>query len=333
MLRTTVAAFAAGVGGADAVTVLPFDSPLGEPDAFGRRIARNISHLLIDESHVGAVADPAGGSYAVEKLTDDLAAAAWEELGRIEADGVEALDEPDRRRSSPRATPRCDPRKRPITGLTEFPNLAEIAARARAGADERRRTPLRRRLRGAARRARRRARSSWPRMGTVAAAHRPRRRSPPTCSPPAASPVEQAGPTDGVEPCSRRTTASRSSAWPAPTRRTPSGAPPLVAALREAGARHVIVAGTGRTTRRRRRRARWASTRWPSCAGRGRSWRERPGELRRAAAGPARPPASGRGAGPRTGRALAEPRGHRDPAGRTAPRTSRVSTRSTPGPG
>ena len=41
MLRTTVAAFAAGVGGADAVTVLPFDSPLGLPDAFGRRIARN----------------------------------------------------------------------------------------------------------------------------------------------------------------------------------------------------------------------------------------------------------------------------------------------------
>ena len=46
MLRTTVAAFAAGVGGADAVTVLPFDSPLGVPDAFGRRIARNTSSLL-----------------------------------------------------------------------------------------------------------------------------------------------------------------------------------------------------------------------------------------------------------------------------------------------
>ena len=73
LLRTTVAAFAAGVGGADAVTVLPFDGPLGRPDAFGRRIARNTSALLIAESHVGQVTDPAGGSYAVEKLTDDLA--------------------------------------------------------------------------------------------------------------------------------------------------------------------------------------------------------------------------------------------------------------------
>jgi methylmalonyl-CoA mutase len=122
MLRTTVAAFAAGVGGADAVTVLPFDSPLGRPDAFGRRIARNTSHLLIDESHVARVADPAGGSYAVEKLTDDLARAGWAVLGRIE-DG-ESLDaaiaEVVAKRESEVAR-----RKRPITGLTEFPNLAE----------------------------------------------------------------------------------------------------------------------------------------------------------------------------------------------------------------
>ena len=75
MLRGTVAAFAAGVGGADAVTVVPFDEPLGLPDAFGRRIARNTSSLLIEESHVATVTDPAGGSYAVEKLTDDLAVA------------------------------------------------------------------------------------------------------------------------------------------------------------------------------------------------------------------------------------------------------------------
>ena len=78
-------------GGADAVTVLPFDTALGLPDAFGRRIARNTSSLLISESHVAQVADPAGGSYAVEKLTDDLAAAGWDEFGRIEeAGGIEA---------------------------------------------------------------------------------------------------------------------------------------------------------------------------------------------------------------------------------------------------
>ena len=131
MLRTTVAAFAAGVGGADAVTVLPFDSPLGVPDAFGRRIARNTSALLISESHVARVADPAGGSYAVEKLTDDLAAAGWAEFGRIEESGGVAaalddgslhgrIDEVVARREAEIAR-----RKRPLTGVSEFPNLGE----------------------------------------------------------------------------------------------------------------------------------------------------------------------------------------------------------------
>jgi methylmalonyl-CoA mutase len=122
MLRTTVAAFAAGVGGAEAVTVLPFDSPLGRPDAFGRRIARNTSHLLIDESHVAHVADPAGGAYAVEKLTDDLARTAWSLFGRIE-DG-EPLDAAIAATVARREADVAR-RKRPITGLTEFPNLAE----------------------------------------------------------------------------------------------------------------------------------------------------------------------------------------------------------------
>ena len=122
LLRTTVAAFAAGVGGADAVTVLPFDSPLGRPDAFGRRMARNTSHLLIDESHVAHVADPAGGSYVVERLTDDLAVAAWELFGRIEegADLDAEITAAAAQRAADVAT-----RTRPLTGLTEFPNLAE----------------------------------------------------------------------------------------------------------------------------------------------------------------------------------------------------------------
>ncbi len=131
MLRTTVAAFAAGVGGAEAVTVLPFDSPLGESDAFGRRIARNVSSLLTAESHVAAVSDPAGGAYAVERLTDDLAQAAWAELQRIEvaggvvaalADGslTERIREVADRREREVAT-----RRRPLTGLSEFPQAAE----------------------------------------------------------------------------------------------------------------------------------------------------------------------------------------------------------------
>jgi methylmalonyl-CoA mutase len=131
MLRGTVAAFAAGVAGAEALTVVPFDSPLGEPDAFGRRIARNVSALLVAESHVAAVTDPAGGAYAVERLTDDLAVAAWAELQRIEAAGgilaaladgswASRVEEVVRRREHDVAT-----RRRPLTGLTEFPDLGE----------------------------------------------------------------------------------------------------------------------------------------------------------------------------------------------------------------
>ncbi len=131
MLRTTVAAFAAGVGGAHAVTVLPFDAALGLPDAFARRIARNTSSLLIAESHVATVTDPAGGAYAVERLTDDLAHAAWAELGRIEESGgimavieegslLARIDDVAARREADIAT-----RKRPITGVSEFPHLHE----------------------------------------------------------------------------------------------------------------------------------------------------------------------------------------------------------------
>ncbi|QIX25876.1 methylmalonyl-CoA mutase [Nocardioides sp. JQ2195] len=131
MLRTTVAAFAAGVGGAEAVTVLPFDSTLGVPDAFGRRIARNTSSLLISESHVAKVVDPAGGSYAVEKLTDDLANAAWAEFGRIEEAGgiVAALEDGSlQSRIDAVVAERDDQvahRTRPLTGVSEFPNLTE----------------------------------------------------------------------------------------------------------------------------------------------------------------------------------------------------------------
>ncbi|WP_068121853.1 methylmalonyl-CoA mutase family protein, partial [Nocardioides massiliensis] len=131
MLRTTVAAFAAGVGGADAVTVLPFDSPLGRSESFGRRIARNVSHLLIEESRVAQVTDPAGGAYAVERLTDELAVAGWEELGRVEESGgvVAALTDASFWDRVAEVVARRDQqvaqRKRPITGLSEFPDAAE----------------------------------------------------------------------------------------------------------------------------------------------------------------------------------------------------------------
>ncbi|MFE3938132.1 methylmalonyl-CoA mutase family protein, partial [Streptomyces goshikiensis] len=87
MLRTTVACMAAGVGGADSVTVLPFDNELGLPDAFARRIARNTSTILLEESHLARVIDPAGGSYYVEQLTTELAGAAWEFFQTVEKAG------------------------------------------------------------------------------------------------------------------------------------------------------------------------------------------------------------------------------------------------------
>ena len=239
LLRTTVAAFAAGVGGVDAITVVPFDSPLGEPDAFGRRIARNTSHLLVAESHLGRVADPAGGAYAVEKLTDDLAAAAWEELGRIESDGLRALDERIAevvaRRDAEVAT-----RTRPITGLTEFPNLTEtLPSRAGAGDDVRRY--------GAAFEALRDQPATGSvflaTMGTVAA-HTARAMFASNLFAAGGIAVDPAGPTDSVDAvvaayagqpvvCLCGTDAAYAE-WGVP----------LVDALRDAGARHVVLAGT-----------------------------------------------------------------------------------------
>jgi len=241
MLRTTVAAFAAGVGGADAVTVLPFDSPLGVPDAFGRRIARNTSALLISESHVATVADPAGGAYAVEKLTDDLAVAAWELFGRLEegADLDAEIAAIVERRDHEVAT-----RKRPITGLTEFPNPFETLPErppAQAGREVRRY--------GAAFEAFQDAPTNEPvflaTLGTVAQ-HTARATFATNLFAAGGIPVEVAGPTDGVESlmekhagrqvvCLAGTDAAYD-AWGAET----------AAALRDAGAEWVIVAGKPR---------------------------------------------------------------------------------------
>lgn len=132
VLRTTVAAFAAGVGGADAVTVLPFDTRLGIPDALGRRLARNTSSLLVSESHVAAVADPAAGSSAVEILTAELADAGWAEFQRIEQSGgavaalVDGVLQQGFSAVAAERGRRIATRSQPITGVSEFPNLREV---------------------------------------------------------------------------------------------------------------------------------------------------------------------------------------------------------------
>jgi methylmalonyl-CoA mutase len=87
LLRTTVACAAAAMGGADAITVLPFSWVLGQPDALARRMARNTQIVLMEESSLGRVADPAGGSWYVEQLTDALALKAWALFQEIEGKG------------------------------------------------------------------------------------------------------------------------------------------------------------------------------------------------------------------------------------------------------
>jgi methylmalonyl-CoA mutase len=87
ILRNTIAAFAAGVGGADSITVLPHTLSHGLPDGFARRIARNTQVILIHESHLDHVADPCSGSGGIEALTDALAEAAWKEFQAIESEG------------------------------------------------------------------------------------------------------------------------------------------------------------------------------------------------------------------------------------------------------
>ncbi|MET9228922.1 methylmalonyl-CoA mutase family protein [Lentzea sp. NPDC003310] len=129
MLRTTVACLAAGLGGADAVTVQPFDAAIGLPDEFARRIARNTQNLLLEESHLGEVIDPAAGSWYVEQLTDQLAAAAWTWFREIERAGgigeARALVASRIAATWEARSARLADRSDPITGVSEFPNLGE----------------------------------------------------------------------------------------------------------------------------------------------------------------------------------------------------------------
>ncbi|OBB79620.1 methylmalonyl-CoA mutase small subunit [Mycobacterium colombiense] len=134
MLRCTLAAFGAGVGGADSLLVFPFDVAIdgGFPDiatSFARRIARNTQLLLLEESHVGCVLDPAGGSWFVEDLTHRLAEQAWGQFQAIEKHGgfTQARDfiAGQIAEVAARRTDDIAHRRTAITGVNEFPNLTE----------------------------------------------------------------------------------------------------------------------------------------------------------------------------------------------------------------
>ncbi|MGY1748099.1 methylmalonyl-CoA mutase subunit beta [Modestobacter sp. SYSU DS0511] len=132
MLRTTVACFAAGVGGADVVTVQPFDAAIGLPDPFARRLARNTQTLLLEEGSVGRVLDPAGGSWYVEALTESIARAAWAWFTEVERAGglpaALASGLVGERIAAAWATrqQRVAHRTDAVTGVTGFPDAAEV---------------------------------------------------------------------------------------------------------------------------------------------------------------------------------------------------------------
>ena len=133
MLRNTIAVAAAGLGGADAITVLPHTVPIGLPDAFARRIARNTQLVLIEESSLARVADPAAGSGALEAITEQMCHAAWSAFQEIEgAGGIWAALErglvqekiaavrAEREKAISRRTDI-------LTGTNDYPNLHETA--------------------------------------------------------------------------------------------------------------------------------------------------------------------------------------------------------------
>ncbi|MCB9638560.1 MAG: methylmalonyl-CoA mutase [Myxococcales bacterium] len=131
MLRTTAATFAASAGGAQSIESAPLDALLQAPDAFSRRMAANTQVILQEESHLGKVLDPAGGSWYIEDLTEQIAQAAWSHFQEMEAMGglpqalatgawqakLEAMS--DKRHK------RIAQRKDAITGVSAFPLIQE----------------------------------------------------------------------------------------------------------------------------------------------------------------------------------------------------------------
>ena len=131
LLRLTAAGFSAAAGGADSIILANFTDAIGLASTFARRQARNMQLVLMEESHLGRVADPAGGAWFLESLTDDLARQAWARFQTIEAAGglISALtsgliaDQVAKTRAEREAA--IAKRKDGLVGVSEFPNLKE----------------------------------------------------------------------------------------------------------------------------------------------------------------------------------------------------------------
>ncbi|RXH06643.1 methylmalonyl-CoA mutase family protein [Bradyrhizobium vignae] len=134
MLRATLATFCAGIAGANAITILPHTLALGLPDAFARRVARNTQLLLLEESNLAKVSDPAAGAGGIEALTIELCEAAWRSFQETEdAGGIFATLQQGTLQAKIIATRRARDanlakRREPLTGVSEFATLGEGAA-------------------------------------------------------------------------------------------------------------------------------------------------------------------------------------------------------------
>ncbi len=133
LVRLTAAGFAGAVGGADAVVLAPFTEPLAPPTDFARRQARNTQLVLQEEAHLGRVADPAAGSWSLERITDELARRAWAQMQAIEREGGLAAalraGRLQREVAEARAALERDvaSRRAGLVGVSEFPALAEAS--------------------------------------------------------------------------------------------------------------------------------------------------------------------------------------------------------------
>jgi len=142
VMRGAIAAFSAGLGGADSVSVLPHTLPLGLPDGFARRLARNAQLILLRESHLGFVADPAAGSGAFEALSKALCERAWALFQEIERDGglpsalANGWFEREVATSAAALARDVASVKSPITGVSAHADLAERPVEVALGAPE-----------------------------------------------------------------------------------------------------------------------------------------------------------------------------------------------------
>ena len=130
MLRVMSAGFGAVIGGADFITTRAFTHTLGTPTEFGNRIARNMQLMMMEESRLGQVQDAAFGSYFHERMTDELAKAAWAEFQHIEAEGgIDNID-PFKARIKTAAKNRQE-KDEPILGVTLHPASTTREAKVR----------------------------------------------------------------------------------------------------------------------------------------------------------------------------------------------------------